>query len=93
MSYQLPGYLEALVQETVCHDREHAVEKRAPHRNYPTRVFLDVPGTWCCLYGENLQNGVAGFGASPYLACAAFDEEWTKVRVSATDTRARGEDA
>jgi hypothetical protein len=33
---------------------------------------------WCALYGENLQDGVAGFGDSPALAMAAFDAEWTK---------------
>lgn len=31
---------------------------------------------WCALYGEDLVNGVCGFGKSPYLAMAAFDAAW-----------------
>lgn len=31
---------------------------------------------WCALYGENLQDGVAGFGESPYRAMADFDRNW-----------------
>lgn len=32
---------------------------------------------WCALYGANLQDGVAGFGASPALAMYDFDRSWT----------------
>jgi hypothetical protein len=31
---------------------------------------------WCALYGENLQEGVAGFGDTPEAASRAFDKEW-----------------
>lgn len=31
---------------------------------------------WCALYGENLAEGVCGFGDSPYLAMCAFDNAW-----------------
>ena len=31
---------------------------------------------WCALYGVNLQEGVAGFGATPADACADFDTAW-----------------
>lgn len=27
---------------------------------------------WCVLYGDNLQDGVAGFGDTPYLAVLDF---------------------
>jgi hypothetical protein len=33
---------------------------------------------WCYLYGENLQEGVAGFGESPYQAMVEFDENFRK---------------
>lgn len=33
---------------------------------------------YCALYGENLQDGVAGFGDSPAEAMNAFDVEWYK---------------
>lgn len=31
---------------------------------------------WCVLLGENLQDGVAGFGSSPEEASRDFDREW-----------------
>lgn len=41
------------------------------------RPALAVDGDhWCALYGENLQDGVAGFGKSPAEAMAAFDIAW-----------------
>lgn len=33
---------------------------------------------WCALYGENLQDGVAGFGDSPEKAYVDFDESWRR---------------
>ena len=30
------------------------------------------------LYGDNMQEGVAGFGKSPRAALRAFDEAWKK---------------
>lgn len=31
---------------------------------------------WCVLYGENLQDGVAGYGNSPHLAVLDFNKSW-----------------
>lgn len=31
---------------------------------------------WCVLYGENLQDGIAGFGDTPWKAVAAFNKAW-----------------
>jgi len=43
------------------------------------RPNLSVDGNqWCALYGENLQEGVAGFGDSPEKAMLAFNENWYK---------------
>lgn len=43
------------------------------------RVFIDGD-KWCVLYGENVQDGVAGFGESPILAAYAFNKAWrTKI--------------
>lgn len=41
------------------------------------RIFIDG-NQWCVLHGENLQDGVAGFGDTPYLAVLAFGREWHK---------------
>jgi len=31
---------------------------------------------WCALYGDNLQEGVSGFGDTPNEASVQFDAEW-----------------
>lgn len=49
----------------------------APHAVMRPRVFLDGE-VWCALYGENVQDGVAGFGPTPEKACADFDALWRK---------------
>ena len=33
---------------------------------------------WCALYGDNLQDGVAGFGNTPSAAMRDFDNAWSK---------------
>jgi hypothetical protein len=35
-------------------------------------------GQWCALYGENLQEGIAGFGDTPYLAILDFNKAFNK---------------
>ena len=41
------------------------------------RPALSIDGNqWCALYGEDLQNGVAGFGSSPAEAMEDFNKNW-----------------
>ena len=41
------------------------------------RPQLYIDGNqWCALYGDNLQDGVAGFGDTPAKAMADFDRAW-----------------
>lgn len=54
-----------------------ANEQRRPCVLFRPRVFLDG-NLWCALYGDNLQDGVAGFGDTPNDAMRAFDLAWTK---------------
>ncbi|MFA6619299.1 MAG: hypothetical protein WCT23_09555 [Candidatus Neomarinimicrobiota bacterium] len=42
------------------------------------RVFIDGDH-WCCLYGENLQVGIVGFGKSPVAAIRQWNAEWYKT--------------
>ena len=44
-----------------------------------TRIFIDG-NQWCALYGENLQDGTAGFGDSPDAAMRDFDKNWYTKR-------------
>lgn len=46
------------------------------------RPSLSIDGDkWCALYGENLQDGVAGFGDTPELAMLDFDQAWQQKGV------------
>jgi hypothetical protein len=41
------------------------------------RPSLSIDGNkWCALYGENLQDGVTGFGDSPAAAMQDFNKNW-----------------
>ena len=42
------------------------------------RIFLDR-NQWCVLYGDNLQDGIVGFGDSPRLAVYAFNKAWDAI--------------
>lgn len=54
-----------------------STEMTRPCVLFRPRVFIDGD-MWCALYGENLQDGVAGFGKSVADAMADFDAEWSK---------------
>jgi hypothetical protein len=52
--------------------QESAAEQSRPFVLLKPRLFSDG-NMWCALYGENLQEGLAGFGTSPAKAAWAFD--------------------
>jgi hypothetical protein len=52
-------------------------EWRRPSVLFRPRLSIDG-NQWMALYGENLQDGVAGFGDSPELAMFDFDFQWHK---------------
>lgn len=71
---------------------EAAAFQSAPHVLMRPRVFPD--GTmWCCLYGDDLQTGVSGFGETPAAACQAFDVAWWNEKTPAAHIKARNEGA
>ena len=53
----------------------NACDAGKPFVRLRPRIFLDGD-QWCALYGENLQNGVAGFGRTPQQAEEAFNGVW-----------------
>lgn len=80
--------MEIAIENTFCHAanlaenaairwQDAATEMMRPHVLMKPSISIDG-NMWCALYGENLQDGVAGFGKSPEEAMAAFDEEWKK---------------
>lgn len=56
---------------------EHAtaLDKGRPFMLLRPRIYIDG-NMWCALYGDNLQDGVAGFGETPDLASRDFDRNW-----------------
>ena len=54
-----------------------AAEYERPSVLFRPKVFIDG-NQWCALYGDDLQDGVAGFGDSPAKAMWDFDRAWAK---------------
>lgn len=62
--------------------QEAASEAMRPSVLYRPSMGLD--GTlWCALYGDDLMNGVAGFGDTPAKAMSDFDAAWWKAQTPA----------
>lgn len=52
-----------------------AYEMRRPSVLFRPQLARDG-NQWCALYGENLHDGVVGFGDTPEKAMIAFDVSW-----------------
>ena len=55
------------------------------------RLFVDG-NQWCALFGDNIQEGVVGFGDSPDAAMWAFDEAWREKLPPAPGAQTQGEE-
>jgi hypothetical protein len=66
--------MEATFAEYMSEIRLQHIRPSVLHR---PKVYIDG-NRWCALYGENLQDGVAGFGDSPSNAMYDFDAQWNK---------------
>lgn len=53
----------------------NACDAALPSAKYRPRLFIDG-NQWCALFGDNIQDGVAGFGESPEMAYFDFDRAW-----------------
>jgi len=60
-------------------------ELRRPSVIYRPTLSLDG-NQWCMLYGENLHDGVAGFGDTPALAASDFDKNWFHEKIKTPTT-------
>ena len=71
----IPSYLEPSIQQLISIETERAIFQGRP--SVMLRVVPKKDGDkWCALLGENLMEGVAGFGDSPNEAMWAFDKAW-----------------
>ena len=71
------GDIGAAVENAVRECIYGAFAPTRPSVMYRPRIFMEG-NSWCALYGENIQDGVAGFGDSPEAAMADFDAAWQK---------------
>lgn len=55
--------------------QEAAWEQQRPSVVFKPTLTKDG-NMWCALFGDNLQEGVAGFGETPAAAMYAFDTAW-----------------
>ena len=46
---------------------------------------------WCCLYGDDIQIGVAGFGKTPALAAKDFERNWYSQEIKFIEQHGIGE--
>lgn len=72
-----PGFQAAAqaAQEAAWSHERTAQEMRRPSVLFRPTISMDG-NKWCVLYGENLHDGVAGFGDTPEKAMMAFDLAW-----------------
>lgn len=60
-------------------DAHRVAGEQAQRPSVLYRPGLSIDGNqWCALYGENLQDGVTGFGDSPAAAMLDFDANWNQ---------------
>mgnify|MGYP001615362632 CR=1 FL=1 len=58
-----------------------AGEQYRPFMLLAAHCRISIDGNqWCALYGDNLQDGVAGFGDTPHKASIQFDVEWYNAK-------------
>lgn len=60
-----------------------AGEMRRPSVLYRPAISIDG-NQWCALYGENLQDGIAGFGDTVADAMRDFDQAWVSWNARTT---------
>lgn len=87
MSEPLNNEYQSMAANAICHAATMAGEvwqQAAYDFMRPSVLFrpsLSIDGSkWCALYGDNLQDGVAGFGDTPDAAMRDFDTRWNKSR-------------
>jgi hypothetical protein len=81
----VPEHMQGQVWELLQAKCQTEELRQAPHVLMRPRLSIDG-NMWCALYGENVQDGVAGFGGSPEEACADFDSRW-RTALSADGVR------
>ena len=70
------------------------LSRQARRPSFIWRPHLAKDGNmWSALYGDNIQEGVCGFGKTPEEAMLAFDKAWVREVGSAVNISPREEAA
>ena len=80
-------YIEEIEMELTHHDREAAsIRSQLAQEQQEFNLFATLKPSlqkdgnqWSVLYGDNIQEGIAGFGNSPHLAILDFNTQWYKA--------------
>lgn len=89
--YQMMA-VNAISHEAFCAGQawqQAAAAHERPCVLWKPRLFIDG-NQWCALFGENIQEGVVGFGDSPDEAMWAFDAAWRKKLTSLPGVKGEG---
>jgi hypothetical protein len=78
---------EIIVQSITCAAETIQNEHTRPSVLMRPKIYMDGDA-WCALYGDNLQDGVAGFGDTPEKAMLAFDAAWKNSRTQTANALA-----
>ena len=70
---EVPDYMHGNIQDILSCELDAAVNRSRWAVVYGLAPFKDG-NQWCVLLGENLQEGISGFGATPHAAICAFDD-------------------
>ena len=72
-------------QDVLYSDREHQYKIESLSTEAEFAIFKAVGAKlykdgdkWCCLYGENIQEGICGFGDTPHKAVIEFNSAFYK---------------
>jgi hypothetical protein len=79
------SHMRAILQEQFC---ATAMEMARPAVLFKPTLLRDGD-KWCALLGENLQEGIAGFGDTVAEAMTNFDQAFYKERTPAAARQAR----
>lgn len=75
--------------ETIHHsERMNVVNEQSEYNKFTMlrpKLFKDG-NSWCVLFGENIQEGIAGFGKTPHLAILGWNKNWHNPVSQALDT-------
>lgn len=86
---ELPENLFARAAETVSIETDGADKRRQWAVILGARIYPDGD-QWCALYGDNIQDGIAGFGPSPAAAIQAFETAMYEKRKAHDDSDSGG---